>query len=827
MLSFIIFTTLISLIVSSEEGRNVDKPYIQDISQRLLFQSSTNGVPTVWDRLPFDNPSSLSHLGKQNINCYSAISNGIVYASSLKNPKPTKNSLSNPYNKWFKLIDFGEDAKQMFVAPEGSKYDMYIFTSTNLIQVTIDKSVISNTDNDSINQCGKIINTEILLENPYEFGNILSATFSTTTSWIATENGLLSIDLINNNGNRVNKITEVSGDVKSVFWLSEWNKLYVGTSIALFTLKMSKDNHLQIISEEHEWIGGVLDKVPTSYSFDSKLGCLWLSEHDSTHKICEDGAWLRYGYHQGLPTNNITNVAAIGGLIWVGSAFGLSRVSSDADPTQLDGTSSFDTIHAIGDPWTFLYFGGNRYLPDDSVVSIVPDLSNNNNANDASVMILTTTGMAYMQSTEWTILEKANALESMQSPRHDRHGLTSEANLQVPGDLSTWVGAAGDNDGLWTSMHAVAECYRFVATGDIDAQQAAWNAFEGLENLHIASGGYPHYPARTYCNETERSMCGDPNVDTQYHNSTTIPGGIWKGDTSSDEIVGHMMAYALIHDTVAKTPQDKKRVLTLLDGLMRGIIENDLFLIDPSTNEPTLWGFWNPKVINYEKVHYSERGLNSLEILSWLTNAYSVTKDSLYKDTYTDLVKNHGYINNALNVKIDNPDDDNHSDNELIMDTFFALFYAWKRIPDEEKEFKAEIWSMCEPLVPALKRTWLLIKGERSPLWIAVYAGLAEQPVSEVEIEYAIWTLRQGPIDLIGWSIDNSNRWDLQVQPFFLRQSVNLPIMTVIRPQSERQMSHYNNDPFCLNTATGGGSEYEPAVWSIGYWMMAANGLIK
>jgi len=103
-------------------------------------------------------------------------------------------------------------------------------------------------------------------------------------------------------------------------------------------------------------------------------------------------------------------------------------------------------------------------------------------------------------------------------------------------------------------------------------------------------------------------------------------------------------------------------------------------LIDPSTGEPTTWGFWAPEEVNDNPKHYSERGTNSIGILAYCASAYSVTHDVKYKNTFWELATKHGYIYNSVNGKIDNPVEDNHSDNELIFMTYHILLYALQRL---------------------------------------------------------------------------------------------------------------------------------------------------
>ena len=51
----------------------------------------------------------------------------------------------------------------------------------------------------------------------------------------------------------------------------------------------------------------------------------------------------------------------------------------------------------------------------------------------------------------------------------------------------------------------------------------------------------------------------------EWHDSTTCPGWQWKGDTSSDEVAGHMFAYPLIADLVE---DEKPAAIELVDTIV-------------------------------------------------------------------------------------------------------------------------------------------------------------------------------------------------------------------------------------------------------------------
>ena len=64
----------------------------------------------------------------------------------------------------------------------------------------------------------------------------------------------------------------------------------------------------------------------------------------------------------------------------------------------------------------------------------------------------------------------------------------------------------------------------------------------------------------------------DENVTVDgeaWHDSSSEPGWRWKGDTSSDEVVGHMFAYPLIYDLVAEdSAAMKDEVINLMDDII-------------------------------------------------------------------------------------------------------------------------------------------------------------------------------------------------------------------------------------------------------------------
>src|SRR5688572_521606 len=194
---------------------------------------------------------------------------------------------------------------------------------------------------------------------------------------------------------------------------------------------------------------------------------------------------------------------------WVGTTKGAIRVTLDSQFVE--------------------YFAGLRWLPDDHVTGLGFD--------GGVTWIETPKGFSRIEYKTMTLADKSRAFVQRVQARHNRWGLTADSQLTSPGDLSTNQPSSSDNDGLWTAMYVAAECFRFKVTGEADARE---NARRGMQAIMLfeAITGIPGFPARSFIK---------PGVDVQpkdgeWHD-TPDKAWRWKGDTSSDEIVGHFFVY--------------------------------------------------------------------------------------------------------------------------------------------------------------------------------------------------------------------------------------------------------------------------------------------
>ena len=109
--------------------------------------------------------------------------------------------------------------------------------------------------------------------------------------------------------------------------------------------------------------------------------------------------------------------------------------------------------------------------------------------------------------------------------------------------------------------------------------------------------------ARSFVDPAEPRQNGYP------WNNCTIPGyegWEWKGDTSSDEVTGHIFAYSILAKLFNESTPTGQVANTLIKNILTYIVENNFYLIDIN-GKPTQWGIWNPEQLNLDPYFSDER----------------------------------------------------------------------------------------------------------------------------------------------------------------------------------------------------------------------------
>ncbi len=434
------------------------------------------------------------------------------------------------------------------------------------------------------------------------------------------------------------------------------------------------------------------------------------------------------------------------------------------------------------------YFAGRRWLPDDKVtgIGIAPNI----------LWVETPKGFSRIEYKSLTLADKSRDFVQRVQARHNRWGFTSDSHLRVPGDLSTNQMVSSDNDGLWTAMYVAAECFRYKVTGASDARENARVGMQAILRLEELTG-MPGFPARSFIKVGVDVQPGDG----EWHDT---PDKLWrwKGDTSSDEIVGHYFIYPIYHDLVADEAE-KPKLRAVIERITNHILDNNYQLLDVD-GKRTRWGWWGPDAIWEDP---DETGLRALHILAHLRVAIHLTTNlqyrAQYQAAYDDLINKHKYHLLTRNQKVMVPGHINHSDDELA----FLSYYPLLQYETDPK--------LREVYQQSLERSWQIERPERNPLWNFIYAVGCE--AKEFDKNESVRTLQEIPLDQIDWTVKNSQRQDVPRDPLsdrFKRQQA-----LIVLPYDELPMSKWNGNPYNLDGGNGGRSEDDGAYFLLPYWM--------
>ena len=434
------------------------------------------------------------------------------------------------------------------------------------------------------------------------------------------------------------------------------------------------------------------------------------------------------------------------------------------------------------------FFAGRRWLPDDHVTGIGFDAG--------ATWLETPRGFARIEYKPMTLAEKSRAFVDRVQARHNRWGLTAESHLRVAGDLSTNQMVSNDNDGLWTAVYVAAECFRHKVTGAADARDNARRGMAAILRLEAITG-VPGFPARSFVKTGVDLQPGDG----EWHD-TLDKAWRWKGDTSSDEIVGHYFVYPIYYDLVADEAE-RRELAAAIGRITDHILDHNYQLIDVD-GKRTTWGFWGPDAIRDDP---DETGLRALHILSHLRVATHMAADpkrrARYQAAYDDLVRTHRYHLLTLNQKIMVPGLINHSDDQLAFLSYYPLL-RYETDPALRDTYRQSLW-----------RSWQIERPERNPLWNFIYA--AGTGAREFDRPQSLRTLREIPMDGVEWSVRNSGRLDVPIDPladrFQRRQSL------IVLPYDESPMSKWNGNPYDLDGGSAGHAEDDGARFLLPYWM--------
>lgn len=444
----------------------------------------------------------------------------------------------------------------------------------------------------------------------------------------------------------------------------------------------------------------------------------------------------------------------------------------------------------------FDYFAGKRWLPDDHVNALAVD--------GHDVFVATDRGLGIIHYEPYTLAKKADYYEHhLKEWGQKRLGFTHK--LEWDDTLKEYVREVSDNDGGYSGYYLAAESYRYAVTGSPVARREATNTFHALRWLEGITG-IPGFPARAIWvrgAKGHQSGLGSGGYPAEWH--PTADGKFeWKGDTSSDELCGHFYSVVLFlelaaqGDEIAEAKHHLARIATHL-------IDHHWQLVDLD-GKPTRWGRWDPDYFLTDEGKV-DRGLQAIEILSFIKTTEALTGDAKFADAYHELV-NLGYPTYTLRARNTFPlENVAHFEDELAF-WCFANLLRYEQAPELHALYRR-----------AYERWYEIVRIEQNPWFNFLYGALTG---NDCEPDNAVKNLRDWPLDLRVWSYQNSQRADLRTPPGYV--ALNGGNQTF--PPRETEPLRWDHWLMQADGGTGGHDVVEPGAWLEAYWMGRYHGYI-
>jgi hypothetical protein len=288
--------------------------------------------------------------------------------------------------------------------------------------------------------------------------------------------------------------------------------------------------------------------------------------------------------------------------------------------------------------------------------------------------------------------------------------------------------------------------FKYAATGDKTARSEALEAFKAMVWLDDITPK-PGFIARAIWSVKgdpgERSTSGSGGLPAKWY--PTADGlWFWKGDTSSDEVNGHMFAVSVFHELAAEGNQ-KTRAARHIGNIARHIKDNGWVLRDMD-GKPTRWGRWDPQYL-MTPYGIDSRGLNGMEAQTYMQTAYALTGDAAFQEGLEQLLK-WRYQNYTVRQRITFPPDQIAPwDDELAFFCYYPLL-RYSKNPELRSIY-----------LRSLERSYEILRMQQVPLFNFMYGGLTG---NDCEAEAGVRHLRAWSLNLVNHSYEKSHRRDLR-----------------------------------------------------------------
>jgi hypothetical protein len=237
------------------------------------------------------------------------------------------------------------------------------------------------------------------------------------------------------------------------------------------------------------------------------------------------------------------------------------------------------------------------------------------------------------------------------------------------------------------------------------------------------------------------------------------------------------------------------------------IIKHDFTFVDIDGMH-THWGVWSPNILKNDPEWSPDRGLNSLEMLSFLKLTHHITGEQKYQDEYMKLINQENYLENIERM--------NHQNEAWVtyIDAFLSTFVYPALLKYEEDPKLKSIYQTH------MNKWFERHRQEKCPFFNYFYCYASGK---NVETENTVELLVDAPLDLIDWRIDHTKREDIDI----VRKPVleNLQTSELVTADI-RATIRWDKNPW-LALQGNAHMEREPVYWLLPYWLGRYVGAIE
>jgi len=557
--------------------------------------------------------------------------------------------------------------------------------------------------------------------------------------------------------------------------------LWVATDAGLYLCKDGKTTLYQDVSELISCNVRAISLDPAGNVWAGVMGGISVREGDRLI--------MNLTPKEGIPSVFVNCISqSPEGVMWVGTDIGVVRYDKDGS-------------HSIR--------FSRRWLTNNKVIDVAFDV-------DGNAWIATANGVSAIKRRMMTLKDKEKDFYSQLMKKHIREPWTCGIlRLEIPGDTASWRNSDDDNDGEYTSGYLAMESFRYAVTKDDDAKIKARKAFDFLRFLQEVTGTEGFFarsivPADwTKVNDANRTytkkqladeLVNDPRykpVEQRWRKSGDGKW-LWKGDTSSDEMDGHMMGYFFYYEFAAGE-EEKILIRDHVKKIMDQLMKTNYNLMDIDGTH-TRWAVWSPDQLNHDPDWASEKSLNSFELLTYLKFAGNITGEEKYEKEYRRLIDKEGYLENVSHLNSKNPAWQIYFD-RTMEGYLFPILLKYEKDPQLNQFYNKLIneWMDNQPAGENLinNLTYALATGKK------------------VNKHQTIEFLKDAPLDLVDWPIDHTMREDVQIVRSPILEEVQI---AVLPSASERSTVRWDKNPWA---AVQGDPQQvrEPVFWLWPYWM--------